>query len=168
MSESVSNGHTGCPRVVKAPPTFNQWRELLDLIRASFAYMAALIDPPSSALRLTEAGLAEKARSEHLYLAMAGEQLIGCAFFREHEDAVYIGKVAVNPSHQRQGLGRDFLAQAEQLAHELGLQTLRLETRVQLTGNHHAFGRLGFRKVAEGTHLGYNSPTYIIMEKHLD
>ena len=44
---------------------------------------------------------------------------------------------------------------------------LLLETRIELTGNHAAFARMGFEKVGEKAHPGFARPTSITMEKPL-
>lgn len=148
-----------------APEGFSDWPELLALIRGSFAYMDGRIDPPSSAHLLTPASLRDRAAAEHLYIA--GPPLLGCAFFAEQPDALYIGKLAIAPDAQGAGLGRAFLAEAESLARRRGLPRLRLETRVELTRNHAAFARLGFIKTAEKAHPGFDRPTSITLEKPL-
>ena len=50
-------------------PSYSQYEELLALIMASFAYMDGVIDPPSSAHRLTTASLTDKARDEIALIA---------------------------------------------------------------------------------------------------
>lgn len=57
------------------------------------------------------------------------------------------------------------MAKAETLARRDGNSKLRLETRVELTENHAAFGRMGFVKVSETAHAGFDRPTSITMEK---
>lgn len=148
-----------------APASFDDWDALLSLILESFAYMEGRIAPPSSAHRLTPEALRDKARTEHVYLS--DNPLTGCAFFAEQPDALYIGKLAIAPSCQGHGLGRAFVTEAEALARRLSLPRLRLETRIELTGNHAAFGRMGFVKTAEKAHAGFDRPTSITMEKPL-
>ncbi|SPF80202.1 GNAT family N-acetyltransferase [Pseudoprimorskyibacter insulae] len=149
----------------QVPGGYGDWEALLALILDSFAYMDGVIDPPSSAHRLTPASMAQKARDEHLYLV--GAPPVACAFFRPEPDALYVGKLAVSPAYQRQGLGAALMAEGEALARRLGLPKLRLETRVELTGNHAAFARMGFVKIAEKAHAGFDRATSITMEKTL-
>lgn len=148
-----------------APGGFADWEGLLATILRSFAYMDGVIDPPSSAHRLTAETLAQKARDEYLFLI--GAPPLACAFFRAEPDALYIGKLAVDPAHQGAGFGRALMVEAEALARRLHLPRLRLETRIELTGNHAAFGRMGFVKTAEKAHPGFDRPTSITMEKPL-
>lgn len=149
-----------------APAGFDNWSGLLDLILRAFAPMTGRIDPPSSALTLTPAALADRARREHLYLA-GGASLAGCAFFAEQADALYIGKLAIDPAYQRQGLGRAFIGAAHDLARARGLPRLRLETRIELTENHAAFRALGFCRTAGKRHPGFDRITSITMERAL-
>jgi GNAT superfamily N-acetyltransferase len=155
--------------IVRIGSGFDRWDELLALIHSAFASMDGVIDPPSSAKGLTPALLAEKARTEIAFLAVEDAQLRGCIFCRpELPDCLYIGKLAVHPDAQDKGLGRRFLAEAEAAAQERGCSRLRLETRIELTGNHAMFARWGFVKTAEKSHPGYERVTFIEMVRTLD
>ncbi|MEC9462105.1 MAG: GNAT family N-acetyltransferase [Pseudomonadota bacterium] len=147
--------------------SFSRYEELLALIMGSFAYMDGVIDPPSSAHRLTLASLKDKARDEIGLVAEVEGRLVGCAFLRPEPDFLYVGKLAVAPEAQGSGIGGRFLAEAEAIAQELGKPALRLETRIELTGNHRRFGAWGFVRTAEKSHAGYERPTYIEMQKRL-
>lgn len=153
--------------LVRLGPDFTRWNDLLALILDAFAYMDGVIDPPSSAHRLTPALLAEKAQAEIAYAAMEGQTLLGCIFCRPEAESLYIGKLAVAPGFQGRGTGKLLLDKAEQLARELGLPTLRLETRIELTGNHAAFARWGFVKTGGHAHPGFDRITAIEMRKRL-
>jgi len=144
---------------------FDRWQELLDLILRSFAFMDGVIDPPSSAHRLTPASLAEKAASEFCFTVRSADRVVGCVFARESGNALYIGKLAVDPAEQGNGIGRRLIAAVEDHARRLGKPALELETRVELTGNHAFFRRLGFVEVARTAHAGYDRPTSITFRK---
>ena len=144
---------------------FDRWDALLDLILTSFAYMNGRIDPPSSALALTSETLKAKALCEIAYVALDGEQLVGCIFCRPEAESLYVGKLAVLPAAQGNGIGRRLLGLAETTAQELGLRALRLETRIELTDNHATFAAWGFQKTAENRHTGFDRTTSIEMRK---
>ena len=147
---------------------FGGWDELLHLIRTSFLYMDGIIDPPSSVHRLSLQSLKEKAACEICFIAVQGSEIAGCIFCRlEPPDNLYIGKLAVLPQMQGQGLGRQLLEAAESTAFASGLHRLRLETRIELAGNHATFSRWGFVKSAERSHTGYDRITFIEMVKTL-
>ncbi|MCX8995626.1 GNAT family N-acetyltransferase [Rhizobiaceae bacterium BDR2-2] len=149
------------------PQGFHDWQALLDLILDAFASMEGRIDPPSSAHRLTPESLKEKATLETGILATGNGGLIGCIFCKAEPDSLYIGKLAISPSAQGQGVGRALLDAATAHARALGLSALRLETRIELTENHAIFGRWGFVRTAERAHAGYDRPTCIEMRKAL-
>jgi N-acetylglutamate synthase-like GNAT family acetyltransferase len=152
----------------KIDARFDDWQSLLDLISHAFSYMNEVIDPPSSATRLTLQSLKEKASAEIGYVVRQADTLCGCAFFRpEAPDFLYIGKLAIAPYAQGNGLGRLFLERAIVEARTRGLPKLRLETRVELTGNHACFARWGFEKTAEKAHPGFDRPTFIEMQRNV-
>lgn len=147
--------------------TFTRWDDLLDLILASFAYMKDRIDPPSSAWKLTPQDLVEKAKTEIGYVISEGDALLGCVFLSPEAECLYVGKLAVSPTAQGRGIGRRLLTVAEDTARDLGLPALRLEVRVELTGNHAVFSAWGFTKTWEGAHAGYDRVTKLEMRKQL-
>lgn len=148
-------------------PDFVRFEDLLSLIRTAFAYMDGRIDPPSSAHRLTQDLLRQKTQSEIAFAAIEDGRLIGCAFLKPEETALYIGKLAVHPHSQGKGVGRKLLCQAEATARALGLSVLRLETRIELVENHGRFAEWGFAKTAENRHPGFDRTTSIEMCKTL-
>lgn len=153
--------------IVPLPPTFDRWQELLDLILQAFANMDGVIDPPSSAHRLTLISLEEKCAAETVFLAVAEGRLAGCIFIANRGGHAYIGKLAVEPALQGHGIGRRLLEAAEAEAKRLGSFVMELQTRIELTDNHAAFARLGFRETARTSHEGYDRPTSITMRKEL-
>lgn len=144
---------------------FEWWDELLQLILRSFASMDGVIDPPSSAHRLTAESLREKAGVEAGFIATVDGRLVGCVFARERESDFYVGKLAVDPGLQGRGIGKRLMQAVEALARERGKAALELETRIELTGNHASFARLGFRETARTAHPGYAMATSITMRK---
>lgn len=140
---------------------------MVELLRESFAYMDARIDPPSSLAGMGIEAFKAKAVEEILIVAEDQQRLVGCAFAALRDDCVYIGKVAVSPAARGKGVARAMFAAAEGLAHQHGRRFLELQTRIELLENHATFAALGFEKVAETVHPGYNRPTSITMRKRL-
>ena len=156
--------------ILRIDDRFTRHSELLALIQAAFAFMDGVIDPPSSAHRLTVESLAQKACDEIGLIATDSEAdaaLIGCAFLRPEPDALYIGKLAIAPQAQGRGIGRALLSQTEAIARENGLRRLRLETRIELVRNHQVFSAWGFARTAENSHAGYDRITSVEMTKTL-
>jgi predicted GNAT superfamily acetyltransferase len=152
-------------RVAKASPAFADWDGLHALLHASYAFMEGRIDPPSSLLRMDARALQTKAREEVLILAHDGARLVGCAFARLRDDCVYVGKVAVDEATRRRGVAARMIAEAEAIARAHARPFVELETRVELVENHAIFAALGFAKVGESAHAGYDRPTSITMRK---
>jgi GNAT superfamily N-acetyltransferase len=153
--------------IIQAAQGFNQWVKLLELLHAAFAYQNARIDPPSSLYKLDAQSLCRKAGEEKLFLAVEGEELIGCAFAKVKPASVYVGKVAVWPARQGQGIGRLLMQAVEAFAHTTGKPIMELDTRIELLENHKAFSSLGFVRAAEYSHPGYTRTTFITMHKAL-
>jgi len=138
------------------------WPGVLDLIRQAFAGMEGRIDPPSSLHRLTVGALAA-----HEGEVWVDAPLRACMVLTVKPGRLYLGKLAVRPDLQGQGLGRGMVARAEERARALGLPVLELETRVELVENHATFTRLGFREVGRSAHDGFDRPTSITFQKRV-
>jgi GNAT superfamily N-acetyltransferase len=149
--------------VHRAPSDFTGWEDVRSLILEAFAYMEGRIDPPSSALRLTADSMKVDAEKGALLLAEQGGTLVGCVFAQPKDDALYIGKLAVRPSSRGLGIGGALMAAAREEARRLGIATLELQTRIELTENHALFAHFGFVKTGETTHDGFSRATSITM-----
>jgi GNAT superfamily N-acetyltransferase len=152
-------------RVSTCPEGFNKWPELLDLVRQAFSYMDGRINPPSSLTRMGVEEFKTAAAQGTLIVAHEGQTLVGCAFAELRDDCVYVGKVAVAQSRRGKGVARSLLAAAEEIAKYHDKQFLELQTRVELVENHATFAALGFQKMAETAHPGYDRPTSITMRR---
>jgi GNAT superfamily N-acetyltransferase len=141
------------------------WGAILALLRAEFAYMQGVVDPPSSLNRLTEDDIAEQARTGEVWAI--GTPPIACVFFTLKPQALYIGKLAVSAQHRRKGLARALMALAETRARALGLPALELQTRVELAENHATYLALGFAETERTAHQGYDRPTSVTYRKRV-
>ncbi|MEZ5798980.1 MAG: GNAT family N-acetyltransferase [Paracoccaceae bacterium] len=141
------------------------WASILGLLRAEFAYMDGLIDPPSSLHRLTAEGIADHARKAEVWAI--GTPPVACIFLTPRADALYIGKLTVAASHRRQGLATQLMALAADRARALGLAALELETRVELADNHATYLAMGFTETARTAHPGFDRPTSVTYRKRL-
>ena len=151
-----------------APTEFGDWDLLMKLLHTAFAYQNDRIDPPSSIHRFDAESIALKAKDEHLFLAVEDGELVGCIFAKPRVGSLYVGKLAVWPHRQGQGIGRRLIQTVEEFARQAGHAALELNTRIELTENHEIFAALGFVKTAEHAHDGYNHTTFITMQKPLD
>lgn len=154
-------------QIARAAANFADWAGLLRLLKEAFAFMEERINPPSSVHELTLSSIAAKARAEALYLATDGAELVGCIFARQQGDSLYVGKLAVRTDRQGNGIGRRLMAAVEEHARDARLPYLELDTRIELVENYNAFAAMGFVKIADRAHEGYDRPTFITMRKQL-
>lgn len=141
------------------------WPALLALLHRAFGYMDGVIDPPSSLHRLTAESIAEQARTGEVWAI--GAPPGACVFLTPRSDALYVGKLAVDPPLQGRGLGRRLIDIAATRARAMGLPALELQTRVELTANQAAFRRMGFVQTAATAHPGYDRPTSLTFRRAL-
>jgi ribosomal protein S18 acetylase RimI-like enzyme len=127
------------------------------LLAASFAHMDGVIDPPSSLARLAPADLLAP-QSESWVI---GTPPRACVVLTPQPGTLYLGKLAVAEAARGQGLARVLMDLALTRARALGLPSVTLQTRVELTGNQAAFQALGFTEVGRTAHPGYDRPTSI-------
>jgi predicted GNAT superfamily acetyltransferase len=154
-----------------APRDFNDWDGLVELLRRSFAYMEGRIDPPSSLASLDAMALQAKASRETLILAIAkapaSATILGCGFADVRSDCVYVGKVAVTASARGQGIARAMMSAADSVAVAHQRTFLELQTRIELVDNIATFTAMGFEKVGETAHPGYNRPTSVTLRRRV-
>ncbi|MEP6566453.1 MAG: GNAT family N-acetyltransferase [Mesorhizobium sp.] len=153
--------------ITQLPADFERWDDVLALIMRAFAAMDGVIDPPSSAHLLSVDSLKAKAGEETAFLALKDGRIVGCVFVQERPDDFYVGKLAVEPGFQGQGIGKQLMQAVEALARSRDKAAIELQTRIELTANHAAFARLGFRETEQTAHKGYDRPTSITMCKVL-
>lgn len=136
-------------------------QEVLNLIRASFAYMDGVIDPPSSVHRLDLLALREAARVGELW--SLGWPPWAAVILTPKEDVLYLGKLAVASAHRRRGYAAQMVDLAKVRARAMGLAAVELESRVELVEVHAAFAAMGFVEVGRSAHDGFARPTSIMM-----
>jgi len=140
---------------------------LLDLIRRCFAYMEDRVDPPSSMHRLTPAAIREQAETGEVWQVVADGAPVACVFLTPRADCLYLGKLAVEPAWRGRGLARRLVETAAARARALDLPALELQTRIELVENHRTFAAMGFVRVGETAHPGYDRTTSITMRRPL-
>lgn len=150
---------------VRRAGTIEDWAKIHSLVATAFAYMDGRVDPPSSIHRWSPDVFAAEAQTGAAYLAEDCGALIGVGFGKVAGGAYYIGKIAVAPEARGKGVAKAIVATAEADAKLGGLAALELESRIELTDNHAAFAAMGFSKVGETAHPGYDRSTSITMRK---
>jgi N-acetylglutamate synthase-like GNAT family acetyltransferase len=140
---------------------------IVALLHTAFKEYDGVIDPPSGAHGESAEIIRAKLTTEHAVLALLGEQIVACVFYRDEGDYMYFGRLAVLPAYRNRGISAVLIAYIEQRAHELGLPSVRLGVRVALPHLRARYERLGYRVIEEHRHAGYTVTTYVVMEKVL-
>ncbi len=110
------------------------------------------INPRSSMLKESVADFAERFRSDTIFVAQAGEGLIGSIFCSPDGDELYIGRLAVAPDWRRRGVANALVDAAKDEARRIGAKRITLGARISLPGNVALFRRHGFVVVRETCH----------------
>ena len=90
---------------------------------------------------------------------------MACVVATPRPQSLYLGKISVDPSVRGQGVARALVEACEPLAVKLGVNYLELQVRIELLENQRAFARMGFVKISDDCHSGYDRVTEITMQK---
>ena len=93
---------------------------------------------------------------------VAGVPVTGVLVLVGGEDSLLIENIAVAPSAQGRGIGRELMEFAEQRAREQGLPRLTLYSNEVMTENLAIYAHLGYREVERRADGGYRR---VFMEK---
>jgi ribosomal protein S18 acetylase RimI-like enzyme len=141
---------------------------LLEAMRRAFAEYRGVLVPESSVFVETESLIAEKLAAGGGFLALEGENPVGCIIAEEKDGRGYLGRLAVDPTLRRRGLAGRLMSAGEGFARARGLRIAEVQVRIALTGNIALFRSLGYRETARRSHPGFTQPTYLVMEKSLE
>lgn len=139
--------------------------EVFQLLKSSFAFMAGRIDPPSSINCLTIEELFRIA--EVGSVVVLGKPVIACVVVTAVPHAMYLGKMAVDPSVRGQAAARALVEACNTIALDHGVGCLELQVRIELLENQRVFTRIGFVKTSEHCHPGYDRVTEITMQRRV-
>jgi tRNA threonylcarbamoyladenosine biosynthesis protein TsaE len=127
----------------------------------------ATLDPPSGAVRETEATVRDDLERGGGAIAWFGDHAIGCLRFEREPDYLHVRRVAVDPPWQRQGIGKALMEWAHDFARKEGYRQVRVGVRLKLRENVRFYEQLGYRRVAEHRHPGYRNVTWIEMAREV-
>jgi len=92
-----------------------------------------------------------------------GGVVVGGLRFEAYPDYLLVRRVAVDPEHQRHGIGRALMEWAHDYAREHGLREVRVGVRSQLPGNLAFYQGLGYRIRTAHSHPGHHEATWYEM-----
>lgn len=141
---------------------------ILDLIQTAFAEYRGKLKPDSSAYGETPEGIAQQlVDRQGAVIAERGGVAVGCVLYRDQDEDLYFGRLAVLPDHRRSGVAEALVAAVEAEARARGASGVLLGVRIALTGNQRLFNRLGYVEISRDAHPGFSEPTSINMRKAL-
>lgn len=106
-------------------------------------------------------------RATHLTIYSGEGELVGCArvYAREPGSPDFVlGRVAVLPEYRGQGYATELICAAEDVAREMGADTIRLHAQEYIES---LYGKQGYRRIAEVDYEDEGQP-HIWMEKLVD
>jgi ribosomal protein S18 acetylase RimI-like enzyme len=86
----------------------------------------------------------------------AADRPVGVLVMRPARDSLFVENVAVDPAHQRRGIGRLLLSFAEHHARQLGLPAITLYTNVRMTENLRYYPSLGYVETGRRQQEGFD------------
>jgi ribosomal protein S18 acetylase RimI-like enzyme len=149
------------------PARADEAAAIVSLMHLAFAQYEGVLVPRSGAMDETLATVAARLRDESCLVALAGQAVVGCVFYKPRGAAIYFGRLAVLPERRGQGLARRLIAAVEAAAEAAGAAAVTLGVRIALPENVALFTALGYREVGREAHPGFNAPTSITMEKRI-
>jgi GNAT superfamily N-acetyltransferase len=154
---------------------------ILDIVRRVVPLMQATGNLQWTAEYPNEAVFRQDIEREQLWVAEVAGQIAGLAALTTEQDpeyaqadwdtaeqAVVTHRLAVDPKVQGKGVAAALLAQAEQLAHAWGLQSLRVDTNSENQATQRLFPKLGYRFAGEITLAFRPGLRFFCYEKRLD
>ena len=107
----------------------------------------------------------ERVIHKHRVLVLTdGLNIVGVLVLIRQSRDLLLDNVAVNPSHQKRGLGRQLIAFAEKEALRMGLISISLYTNEKMTESLKLYKRLGYMETERKTEQGYRR---VYMRKNL-
>ena len=94
-----------------------------------------------------------------------GLPAVACFVLREQAEALYLGKLAVAVEMRGQGLARELVELAVTRARVWGKVSVELKVRIELVENQRAFEAMGFSRVRNEAHAGFERPTSVVMRR---
>jgi ribosomal protein S18 acetylase RimI-like enzyme len=138
---------------------------LVMLVRTAFEDYRGRLDPPSGAHNETPQTVRQALHTGWAALACVHDEAIGCVFYQQEGEHVYLGRLSVLRPFRQHGVGQALTEYVEQRARALGLPRVQLGVRTALPHLQAYYERLGYRVVRYESHAGYTVPTSVVMEK---
>jgi len=94
--------------------------------------------------------------NENVFVGVWKEQITGIIVLKDYPDYVLLDNVAVFPTFQGKGFGKDLIKFAEDYACRRGSKEIRLYTNIKMTENISIYKKLGYTEVDTKWEDGYH------------
>ncbi|MFK7804682.1 MAG: GNAT family N-acetyltransferase [Anaerolineae bacterium] len=143
-----------------------------ELMRMAFDRQRRFVEPEPGIFKDSIGSMsAAVARGEkRLVVALHRKRVLGCLLghpSKETPEDYYFGRLAVNPRYQGNNIGSQLLEDVESWAKSKGYERIVCNVRKTLAQNIAYFEDKGYKIYGEGTHDGFDEPTYYKMAKTL-
>ena len=145
-----------------------------ELMQLAFAHQRNIIEPEPGIFRedsIKSLSSAIDKGEKRLIVALHRTQIMGCVLCGKNQDNpsedFYFSRLAVRPRYQNNGIAKQLIAEVEATARSEKFVRVTCGVRKVLRQNVGMFEYLGYEIVGEGTHKGFNEPTYYKMAKVL-
>lgn len=123
-----------------------------EIMLAAYAEHQGVLPVESGAHDETVEDVLERMRAGGAILADDHERTVGSAQFTPEADVLYVGRVAVLPSHRRRGVASAMMQFMEGVASERGQVALRVGVRDSLPDNVGLYTSLGYEVASIDPH----------------
>jgi GNAT superfamily N-acetyltransferase len=142
---------------------------IYQVTKGAYEEYRGVLDPPSGVDREALESVQDLLRRGGAILALMDGTAVGAVRYERRDGgSLYVGRLAVLPSHRRRGIGRALMAAVEEKARRAGLTRITLGVRIQLPQNRAFYDSIGYRADGRGSHSGYDRPTWFHMSKMLE
>ena len=138
---------------------------LVMLVRTAFEDYRGRLDPPSGAHNETPETVRQALHTGWAALAYVQDEAVGCVFYEQEGEHVYLGRLSVLRPFRQHGIGQALMEYVEQRTRDLGLPRVQIGVRTALPHLQAYYERLGYHVIRYESHPGYTVPTYVVMEK---
>jgi ribosomal protein S18 acetylase RimI-like enzyme len=122
------------------------------IMHAAFAEYRGALPVESGAHTETDEDVLSVMRSGGAILALDDLEPVGSARFILEQDALYVGRVSVLPTHRRRGIASTMMGFCEQLALQHARPAVRIAVRDSLPSNVGLYQALGYEQVSFDPH----------------
>ncbi|OKH88821.1 N-acetyltransferase [Thalassospira sp. TSL5-1] len=152
-------------------PDISDFDRLVAILKDAFAFQDGIVNPPSSVTRVDTAELQWRFDRDTVLVARdmnSGGSIIGQVWIEQTPEDAYLYKLSVDKAAHGQGIGRALVQAAlDHVARHSTIAKARLNVRKELDGNIAFFQRCGFAITGNGTHEGFDQPTFFIMTRDI-